>query len=357
MATNKKQKDKIMLLTCIDARYKYLQGLGDLSIFDAVIDITEITTKRKQYDFRPEFSDRLQDVIFSDHIIDLERVLKERLPQRAIVFAPPEDIERLRPIFNILKYYNVKCDLSINKNSAQNIIPFPKARWFARSLKSKLKRDKRLPVGSLYYSDWVFLPPWADKIVVGNFTKVRHIDAPRFESREGEYNLFLDSSFPFHKEFIARCGQMNPQIFYKRLCELAVKLKCHSGLERFIFALHPNSEGKEVAYLDGFEWHYGQTNALISGAAKVWSFGSDATGTAVCYGKPVEYVNFPDLLPDFMQRYICTKGDRMGIPVLNYDGKVIEIKKTSVFGKLVHRRRYKHSFGESSPTLSEALLR
>ncbi|MFU8820524.1 MAG: hypothetical protein ACNA8G_03110 [Gammaproteobacteria bacterium] len=345
----------MLLITCVDARRKYLDGLGDLGVFDAIVDITELVTRRTQYGFRPSFFDRVEDVIFADDTATLANILSARAPRRAVLFSPRRDLEKLAPVVNLIKSFGVECDLAINRHSAHNLIPLPRTRWLARRLNCWLRGDLRLRVDCLYYSDDIFLPQFADIVTAERLKKVRHIDAPRFGSWSGGYNVFLDSCFPFHKEFIAAGGPLSPENFYNRLRDFIVWLQSHESTNRFIIALHPSSEKKEVPYLHGIEWRYGETNELIAGADKVWAFGSDAAGTAVCYGKPVEYLNFPDLLPPYMQDYIEKKGRRMGIPVVNFDGEIVRKEDVSLVGRLFRRRWYRRTFGQGFPFLSDAI--
>lgn len=344
-----------ILITCIDARHKCLDGLGDLKAFDLILDATELVQDRNHYEFRPEFGDRISEVIFIDTLADARDFFSKREIRRAIIYSPPIDISRIEPLLSLLKKHGIQCDVAINKTSMKRLIPLPGIRYISRKIKGALLRATPLKIDTLFYPNRRHLPQWARVLSPKRLQRVRHMDAPRHEKQRGEFNLLLDSYLPFHREYERFNQPLDAETFYKRVRDFSELVKQETGVDRFIISLHPNSHLKETPHLDGVDWDIGNTNSLISRAHKVWSFGSESTGTAVCYEKEVEYLNFPDLLAPQMQEYIRTKGKAFGISVIEYDGQRARRINPLFLTRKAKLAAYRQTYGMDAPLLSEAI--
>lgn len=348
-----------VLVTCIDARKKYLKGCGDTSTFDAIIDITELVRYRPEYEHRPEFPDRLPETIYADTDQQIVSVLEKLRASWVVFFAPQESYSALWSLVPALRSRGITCDFSLNRHTICNAFRTPQT-FLRQSITKALSRGallgkQVLPVDKVYLPHKNALAGWQRLLRPKQFIKVKHMDAPRHASWNGDYGVFIDSYFPFHNEFRKYGQRLDPVHFYARVRQTITQLKRRHNLSHVYISRHPNSNGEEIPYIAEFAHPCEDTNQLLAGASIAWSFASDAAGIANAYRLRTYNVTFPDMFPPKLQEYITRKSHGLGIPLISACGNSI----TPAFcrGPLSYIKRhvYRQYYAANSPTLAEAI--
>lgn len=350
----KEEIRRLLLVTCIDAREKYLKGLGSLSVFDEIIDITELVRNRPEYNFRPHFKDRIPGVNNVDTLNEFYSSFSSRNPSHVLFFAPQQKYLELFSLVPWLAENGWNVSFILNRHTLPSV-PVLDLRNKLRQLRKSFRQKRAtLKVDNIYTPHHLALAGWRGCLKPNRVIRIRHMDAPAYSSECSNYGVLIDSCFPYHKEF-ARHGSLDPQTFYERLERIASWAKQKFSLDEIIIALHPNSMGKERYLIRDHRCIYGETNKLISQARITFSFGSDASGISVAYKKSTYFMDFPDLLPLSIQQYIRDKSAGLGIPIINYDGEnspaVGRVTPTGV----IRRWRYRQYYAATAPYLSDCL--
>ena len=355
------QKNKV-LITCIEWRKKYTNAVGDVDTFDQILDITELVRDRTgKYGFRPEYPDRITErTLIIDEIRQLEEFLQNSLPDICIIFRPELENKNMGEVFKLSRQYSRKVGICSNKFTVKYITVKKLVGAYFISFLYRLealfvKRDFLFDV--LYTNSLVQSTSLFKSLKFKRVSYVSHLDAIKVRkdnSNPERLGLFIDSYFPFHKECIHAYGPIDPKEMYDQLGLFLTAEKKRHNLDRIVICRHPNSEGKEIPFLEGFETAYLNTMQLVPKAQICWSFGSNAASFCIQIKVPVINVVFPNLFYPGIKKFITTRSLSTGIPLIFFDGKVTKYRNYSIWNP-IKRMVFRRFFKKNKPYLSDYL--
>ena len=323
---------KIFLISYLPLRKKFFRTFGDLKRIQLALDFTAV--------FRPTQTDIVH--AFQDQIDHLKVIqarssseindFVDRLASKSIVivFRPPHTSEFLRKLTPSLREAGHKIVLLENKRMIRlkagivaDLKFFLRPIWY-RYFKSKLKvASPRPEVDLLLTNDSSACAEAFCAFKVKRVGRVKHMDAfpeggePSKRRRAG-YGVMVDANLPFHPEHIRYAADLNAKRYFDQLKRAMVAYMQQYGLHHLEFSRHPNSDGRELDYLNWQPISQFKTHELVGSAERIISTGSDASGLAPQLGVPGHILVLPEITsPSWVERQ-RKAAESFGAGVLEY---------------------------------------
>lgn len=315
-----------VLISFINIREKYF-GSGAASLlqsFDLVIDATEIVSPGYPTKGFADFIDFPSIIEYKAEHELREFIQKVDIDQTFVVHPSigKSSIELTRAIIRKSKYTACILFKSPVGNPLTLIAPWNIARFITLFLVNLYPFRKKLDL--LISNNIIAYSPLL--IRLGGFkafAKVKHMDgvdlgdqARRATCKNKKIGVFIDQYLPFHLDALIMLKiSINPDLFYCRLRKYLEWIIKRDALTELVVCLHPDSQGQELMYFEGYKTVRGGTKAEIIKASNVYSFYSNALGIAVQLNKPARALYFNDAMPLVIQDKVLRQARCLGIPV------------------------------------------
>lgn len=353
-------------ISFIEPRLKYLSRQLDwLSSFDALIDVSPAVSVGDNghiptSESRHLFADMIEGFEPVNSAEELSTVLLREGVTEAILFTP---IPRGKKVFDVLENLSradVTVDLLLNRHTPANFtLKWLLAAVFHKPLAFAGYRSS-LRARTVYAPSIFSFASWVGRVRYERLERVAHIWSPAdaAEKLSETSVVFADSWIPFNKEAQYLYGSLpNPAEYYSRLSHALGEIAEFTRVEEVCFTQHPNSRDEETPLLDSSVRVLGKRSDDIDFAnvTEFWSFASASSGFAISKGVPVRFLTFSDLPPLGMHKYIRDRGRRFGIPVYDFDGRVLRRYKTlspfSPLRRIFWRKVHSSVFNSRLPTI------
>lgn len=326
-------------ISFIEPRVKYLSRQLDwLGTFDTLIDVSPVVHVGDNGSIPTSESRHLfVDLIDGFEAINSPQELSTTLIRKgvteAILFTPIPRGKQVFEILEILSKAGVAIDLLLNRHTP-NRISF---KWLLAAVFRKpvafVGLRSSLRVRTVYAPSVFTFASWVGRVRYERWERVAHIwseGSPSVSLSEPGV-LFADSLVPFHKETTYEYGTSpDPAIYYTRVVDGLRKIAGLTGAKKIYFTQHPNSRNEELPLLDSSVCvlGVGSDDIDLANVTEFWSFGSSSSMFAISRGVPVRFLTFSDLPPLGMHEYIQENGQRLGIPVYDFDGRALRRCRT-----------------------------
>ncbi|MFC2992190.1 hypothetical protein [Halomonas tibetensis] len=345
-----------VLITFVEWRKKYAYALGDISFIDKVFDCSVIGNSPEYVNRSTGFSDSIKSYkpsSISDLVLNLDCDANLDI---YILFPRPTS-----RCLEIIKSLPQKSNINIicNKGTRYTVPPYILLANYALSKITKFfSRSLAIKINAVYTNDKLVNAKVISCFKPKKVMCIKALDCPQEKkscNRDSvKTGVFYDSYFPFHKE-LALYGDVwiCPAGFYGRVNTLMKTLKQEKKLDKILFSPHPNSNGDELKYIDDEFLTTKSTRDLVLNCNYHWAFGSDALFLACLPENYICCVDFPDILPSKISKYIKYKARLLAADYLTLSGKNVKVRTKTKKNIIAKRKSVLNSLGFSCSTLSE----
>lgn len=356
-----------ILISRQEPRSKYFENMKDsLQWFDICFDASSML--KDGSDGRPPavsseyFSDLMPGFRKLHSISDFFSAVEGNRIEHAVFFDPAYPNQKIELLVGFLESHGSAVHFLLTRHTVNQI----RLRYLLRVAAHKplgIMNQKALEIDSIIAPTVFSLAGWAGRLRAKRFVVTNHIWSFSVSDKVevSDQVVFADSYFPFHTEMPAYGPHRNPEDFYGRLMAFIRLIAEDAPQGRVWFSKHPNSQGKE-------ERHIAKPAVITTSLAtsegfhsvkSVWSFGSTSSAFALAAGKENRFLTFPDLLPKKTHEYIVRRGKALGIPVYQFDGKILRSvfrpMALSFLKRRITRVLFKALYARKSLSLVDAL--
>lgn len=326
-----------ILISRQEPRFKYFEAMKEaLSGFDIRFDASPMlkdgSDGRLPAADSNHFSDLMPGFKKLHSIGELENLISGLEIRHAVFFDPMYPNSKVDLMVELLRFQGCKVHFLLNRHTVDRIRFGNLLRVVAHKPLSNIRRES-LVVDTILAPTQLSLAGWAGRLKANRFIATQHIWSSPLSVKGGlaDEVIFADSYIPFHTETVMHGPAPDPAEFYGRLMEFIRLVSEDARVDHVGFSLHPNSQGKEKIYIEKPARIIGSlaTAKEFSSAKTIWSFGSSSSTFALAAGKSTHFLTFPDLMPKSLHSVIVHTGRSLGIPVYQFDGRVVR----PVFGR------------------------
>lgn len=299
------------MITFLPLRLKFFRSFGTFDSVDTILDATRVF-RPMQTDVVEGFTDAISHPHRSDAncVEDVWSFVNALTPRSlVVVFRPPYRNALVNSLVAALVDAGHTVWILENKRMMPRS-PIGIAQAMKRKLKPHvLRMSTRRPfinrtrptVHALLTNDVSSCPDAFACYAIQRVVAVRHMDVVHCHQYQVASNslpcgVFIDSYFPFHPE-TKYAVNIDTREYFTQLHGALAQIVAHYSLSSLHFSRHPNSAGRELAYLEWEPISQFRTHELACGASHLFSVGSDASGLGAQLGIPAHTLVMPDVTP------------------------------------------------------------
>lgn len=363
---------KMFLISYLPLRKKFFRAFGDVTRIDFALDVTPVF-RPTQTDVVHAFHDIIDDLKVNQATSSSEiNDFVDRLPSHSIVivFRPQLAGAFLRNLVPSLREAGHKVVLLENKRTirlsagiAADVKCFLRPIWY-RYFRSKFRAVYLRPeVDLLLTNDASACAEAFCAFKVKRVGRVKHMDAflkggepPK--RPQGGYGVLVDANLPFHPEHIRYAAGLDVRRYFDQLRRAMEAYMQQYGLRQLEFSRHPNSDGRELEYLDWQPISQFKTHELVASAERIISTGSDASGLAHQLGVPGHILVLPEVTSLSWVERQMSAAESFGAGVLEYRALhgLVEVHSPKGLRSRVRSATWRRFYAADAPDASQFLV-